>query len=234
VTSHFDSVVRKIQRAHSTLGHELGWRFLYTPAKTFSPKTRIVFIGQNPGGKDREPDKPSVELGKAYRVETWGSDGGLNPLQRQVCAFYSLLTKRLPGTNTQSLMDTTLSANFCPFRSPTWERLQAKDKSIAFSQRLWTNILDFVRPDMIITMGSEVTRQIDTLLELRGSHVKSRAFSCNWGSVTYRLGSADIAGKEALLIGLPHLSHFQIFDRAKANSFFAPLLNATRRKLTRH
>jgi hypothetical protein len=233
MTSQFDSAVHKIRRAYSTLGHKLGWRFLYTPARTFSPETQIVFIGLNPGGKDFEPAEPSVEEGNAYRVQPWAADGRLNSLQRQVCGFYSLFAEALPSSNAQTLMDTTLSANFCPFRSPSWTLLRAKEKSILFSQRLWTNILDFVRPDVLITMGSEVSRQIDTLLTLRGSPVRSRAILCEWGALTYRLGSANIAGKEVLLICFPHLSHFRIFGRAKGTSCFAPLLKAARQHLSK-
>lgn len=231
MTTRFDSAVRNIRRAYSRLGHKLGWRFLYTPAKTFSRKTQIVFIGLNPGGNVFGPAEPSVEEGNAYRVQPWSSDGRLNSLQRQVCAFYSLLAETLRGSSAQTLMDATLSANFCPFRSPDWTRLRAREKSILFSQRLWTNILDFVRPDILITMGSEVTRQIDTLLTLRGSHVRSRAILCEWGTVTYRLGSAEIGGKPVLLVGFPHLSHFKIFDRARGNACFKPLLKAARQHL---
>jgi hypothetical protein len=179
VPKRFDSTVDTIRHAYSRLGHRLGWRFLYTPAKTFSPNTRIVFIGLNPGGKVFGPAEPSVEEGNAYRVQPWGTDGRLNSLQRQVCAFYSLLAEALPGHNAKALMDTTLSANFCPFRSQDWTRLRAREESIFFSQRLWTNILDFVRPDILVTMGSQVTRHIDRLLTLRGSQIKSRPISCS-------------------------------------------------------
>src|SRR6266853_1044832 len=112
----FQRAVDKIRRAHTRLRHHLGWRFLYSPARTFSSRTRIVFIGTNPGGRRYEPSSPSVEKGNAYRVEPWNR-GKLNTLQRQVCAFYDVLAAAIPKAKAELLMDTTLAANFVPFRS---------------------------------------------------------------------------------------------------------------------
>jgi hypothetical protein len=227
----FVTAVRSIHRKHSELGHKLGWRFLYTPAKTFNRKTSIVFIGLNPGGRRFEPPRPSVEDGNAYSVEPWGRDGNLNALQKQVCAFYRLISSALPGSDPNTLMNQTLSANFCPFRSSSWKKLHRKDDSVRFAQRLWSRIFEFVRPDLIITLGSQATRQIDALLMASGASVKSRRFNCNWGSITYRLAIANIANKRVLLIALPHLSHFKIFNRSTGNSYFLPLIKAVRHHL---
>jgi hypothetical protein len=230
MTSRFDATIRKIRRSYCGLGHKLGWRFLYSPAKTFSSKTRIWLIGTNPGGCHFERSKPSVEKGNAYRVEPW--DGGrLNPLQKQVCAFYSIVSKAIPGSDFATLMDETLSANFVPFRSASWAKLRQKRTSIQFARSIWAEILAFIRPDVIVTMGSEIMRQIDSLLEASGSSVRARSISCDWGAVKYRLGSTTIFGKKVLLIGLPHLSRFRIFNRSKGNSCFTLLVKAVRRHL---
>ena len=223
----FQRVVGKIRRAHARLGHRLGWRFLYSPARTFSSRTHIVFVGTNPGGRRYESPSPSVEKGNAYRVEPW-NQGKLNALQRQVCAFYGILAASIPKAKAEHLMDTTLAANFVPFRSASWDKLRNKQESINFARKLWAEILALVRPNMIITMGGESTRQIYALLKSTGCPLRTRSLSCGWGAVTYELGFATVAGKKVLLIALPHLSRFGIFDRAKTRPCFTPLARAVR------
>lgn len=74
--SDFSSLVSAIENAYETLDHEPGWRFLYTPSRTFSAETRLAFVPANTGGGRYEAPKPSVEEGNAYRVERWGQSGG--------------------------------------------------------------------------------------------------------------------------------------------------------------
>jgi hypothetical protein len=84
----FDEVAADIQGAYEKLGHSLGWRFLYTPAKTLSAEAPLLFAGLNPGGRSFESTRASSETGNAYRVEPWGPAGRLNGLQEQVCGLY--------------------------------------------------------------------------------------------------------------------------------------------------
>ncbi len=56
--------------ARERVDHELGWRFLYTPARTLAPDTRLAFVALNPDDKYHDPIL-SVEEGNAYRVERW-------------------------------------------------------------------------------------------------------------------------------------------------------------------
>jgi hypothetical protein len=58
------------------LGHRLGWRFLYTPARTLAPDTRLAFVALNPGDGAYHCPILSVEQGDAYRIEIedwWGA-----------------------------------------------------------------------------------------------------------------------------------------------------------------
>ena len=230
----FNSFCRKIQRQHKRLGHKYGWRFLYTPKKTLSPKTKIVFIGLNPGGGKKEDPKPSVETGNAYRetVEPW-ANGELSPLQRQVSAFYALLSSAWPGTNVRTLMDGSLSANFIPFRSGNIANLNDTEGSLRFAKELWDDILDLIAPTVIVTMGSDVTRHLDQLLKSRDGVQIDDQPKCDWGNVRYRLASTILAGKKVLLIGLPHLSRFRIFGRKNDERTFAPLVKAMKQHLTK-
>jgi hypothetical protein len=78
------SFAKRIQDAYGRIGHQLGWRFLASPARTLSPETKLAFVGLNPGGSIYEPPPLSVEDGNAYRVERWGPGGTLNRLQVQM------------------------------------------------------------------------------------------------------------------------------------------------------
>jgi len=228
----FNSAVAKIRREHDRLGHNLGWRFLYSPRRTFASSTRIVFIGQNPGGCRCESPVPSVENGNAYRVEPWNKPY-LNALQKQVCAFYWLISRVLPGNDMCRLMDDTLAANFCPFRSPSWNQLRKKEESLRFSRKLWRDIFRLLGPEVIVTLSYQVRDEIDQLF--RGIE-RPRSLSCRWrssagGILKYRLAYVRHGGKRVLLIGLPHLSRFKIFDRKRGNLCFDPLVRAVKRQL---
>ena len=50
MTEPFLSLVERIELAYERLGHQLGWRFLYSPARTLSPDTQLAFVGANQAG----------------------------------------------------------------------------------------------------------------------------------------------------------------------------------------
>jgi hypothetical protein len=54
------SLADRIQEAYERPGHQLGWRFLASPARTLSQDTDLAFVGLNPGRATyrlaREPD----------------------------------------------------------------------------------------------------------------------------------------------------------------------------------
>ena len=87
MTATFASLVDEIEAAYSRLEHTLGWRFLYTSDRTFSPETQIALVPLNPGGKVREPPKPSVEAGNAFWSERW-DNGRHNTLQLQITRLF--------------------------------------------------------------------------------------------------------------------------------------------------
>lgn len=149
-----------IEREDSRLDLKLGWRFLYTPARTLAPETRLAFVALNPG--DDKPHDPilCVEKGNAYRIEVedwWGARQQAG-LQTQVRLLYEELAKRIEGATWKKLMDEqTLALNFCPFRSQRWNRLdrQSKKELIAFSQVMWARVLEIVEPSVIVCLGND-------------------------------------------------------------------------------
>jgi hypothetical protein len=219
VTEPFLSLVRRIELAYAGLGHRLGWRFLYSPARTLSPETRLAFVGTDPGGSSYVPPSTSVEAGDAYRLESWPGAGasGLNPLQEQIVLLYDALASALRQSSRARLMDDTLAANFCPFRSPSWERLARREESIRFSRDLWKAILDFVTPSAVICLGDASARQLGATLATMGWSLKNRERGLvGWGSVSYELAVYEGSGTQMLLARLPHLSRFRILGRAQS------------------
>jgi hypothetical protein len=213
----FATLVGRIETAYKRLGHQLGWRFLYSPARTLDSETRLATVGANPGGQSYEPPSPSVEEGNAYRTESWPGGGvsGLNPLQSQIGLLYEALAVRLSRTSPNRLMDDTLASNFCPFRSPSWDRLAARNESIAFSRDLWKDILGFVTPSAIICLGDRPTRELRATLVSSGWRLSGgpEIGPVGWGDMSYELAYYDSAGARTLLVRLPHLSRFGIFGR---------------------
>lgn len=129
----FSEAVERVGREYEALGHQLGWRFLYSPANTLSTSTQILFLGKNPGGGRYVAPVASVEEGNAYRLERWGGHDNYNPLQNQVQKLFGILAKKLEQQSSADLMDKTLTSNFCPFRSSGWPSLHRRSESISFS-----------------------------------------------------------------------------------------------------
>jgi hypothetical protein len=206
--------VARIEQAYASLGHELGWRFLYGPARTLAPGARLVFVGLNPGGGRYHPPMPSVEEGNAYRVERWGGRARVNPLQLQIGLLYGELARKLGESSPTQLMDETLAVNFCPFRSRSWETLASPVQSIAFSRAQWRSLLDVARPAAIVCLGDLAARHVGAVLGEQGSAARAaRKLPVGWGNVTCALTHYDAADTRTLLVRLPHLSRFGIFGR---------------------
>lgn len=226
VVEAFPSLVARIEEAYAALDHRLGWRFLYGPARTLTSRPRLAFVGLNPGGAVHQPPVPSVEEGNAYRVERWGGDGGLNPLQVQIGLLYAGLAERLESASPADLMDATLAVNFCPFRSPSWEALPKPAESVRFSRELWQSILTIARPRVFLCLGDLASRHLGQVLELGGwtRAGPPRRLPAGWGSVSYGVTSYAVGRDTALIVRLPHLSRFGIFGRDASAGAAAELL----------
>lgn len=213
--------IEEIEREYSRLGHQLGWRFLYSPASTLSIDSRMLFVGDNPGGSTFVPPIRSVEEGNAYRVELWpgGRSGGPNPLQKQVCGLFKILSRKLDSQiQWHELMDQTLTSNFCPFRSPSWPP-EHKEESMAFSYRLWSRIFDNICPSVLICMSRDLSfKYFGRLLLAKGlvETERTQELPVEWGNYTYSQATYKLGDREVLMIRLPHLSRFKIFGRAKS------------------
>jgi hypothetical protein len=208
-----------IERECDRLGHQLGWGFLYTPARTLAPGTRLAFVPLNPGvGMYHDRIKLSYEEGSAYRTEPWDPDGGFNKLQVQIQRLYVALAERLGDITADDLMDETLALNFCPFRSRAWKLLVKPKESIEFSKRMWARVLEIVEPPVIVCLGGEPMYYLDPVLRARGAVPAGpeERHSVGWGTVTYAVRHYTTGRGEVTMVRLPHLSRFRIFGRCES------------------
>lgn len=212
----FSEAVIEIEQAYEALGHRLGWRFLYSPARTLSENTGLMFSGINPGGGHYGHPAPSVEKGNAYRVERWGKHGQPNGLQVQVRLLYEGLAEKLDQPAT-GLMDSTLATNFCPFRSPSWDRLPRKAESVAFSERLWTSVFEHISPRVIIRLTGTPFEHFEDVLRRKGfERTDTQKEPVRWGNVTYSSSRHESENGNVLMVRLPHLSRYKIFGRPQS------------------
>lgn len=211
-----------IEREDSRLDLKLGWRFLYTPARTLAPETRLAFVALNPG--DDKPHDPilCVEKGNAYRIEVedwWGARQQAG-LQTQVRLLYEELAKRIEGATWKKLMDEqTLALNFCPFRSQRWNRLdrQSKKELIAFSQVMWARVLEIVEPSVIVCLGNDPMKYLDPVVQARATAWTGLVERpVGWGDVKWGVRCYATSSGEVTMVRIPHLSIFKIFGRPES------------------
>ena len=175
-------------------GHGLGWRLLTCPWANFQ-RAEVALMTLNPGGSSYEPPSLSVEAGSAYVIEGWlGRDPGSSPLQRQVQRLCAII-----GVDPAEV----LSGYLVPFRSPTWAKLDRSRHALEFGVTLWRDLFRDWRPHLTFTISEVAFQAMHQILKAGPvSHVPS-----GWGKVSIR--TADYDGGR--LVGLPHLSRFQLF-----------------------
>lgn len=218
-TLSLDSLKDRINQQYIQLGHDQCWSFLYTPAKTLNPDARFLFMGLNPGGSwDGSDPQISTEEGNAYNpeIEQWGENGG-SPLQNQMVKLYELLSKDLKVDNYKELMNATLAANFCPFRSKDWAELKNKDATLSFCMEMWGDLIRQINVTTILCMSTLVYRQIAEILKKQGGRLVGdpQTEPVGWGKINYYVSNFEINGRNVLVLCLPHLSRYQIFSSDK-------------------
>jgi len=142
--------------------------------------------------------------------------------------MYKGLAKRLEHPSPTQLMDETLAVNFCPFRSPSWERLVNRAQSVAFSVELWSAMLDILEPPVVICLGETATRHLAAAMESQGWRQRQapEVRPVHWGPQTYALSWYDSPHGRTLLVRLPHLSRFRIFGRPASRPAVEQLTSA--------
>jgi hypothetical protein len=198
----------RIERAYQESGNKLGWRFLYSPVSAIAD-AKIAFIGLNPGGSERSAAHADFAMttGSAYCDETWaGHSPGESPLQLQVQALFSLIG--VPPAE-------VLAGNLVPFRSATWNSLIGRQEALSFGGKLWSDVLAFSQPQLVVAMGVQVRNEMAAILGIS----ELTALPTGWGSVRAARGENG----RMTLIGIPHLSRFRIFGRPNSTDQIASI-----------
>lgn len=232
LSEFFDESCCDIQQAYDELNYKRGWSFLYTPKKTFHPAQTLLFLGLNPGGREENyPNIRSVEGGNAYLCEdwprragmgTWGA--GMAPLQRQVQALFRNIHNKMKSNNHgyKEFMNSSLSANFVPFRSPSWGELHNKVGALAFASKVWGDVLAKITPRVVISISKPVHSAIRRIYCDQGFEVTSEQNTkIGWRErrdVTYSLVELIKEQQSVVLLRLPHLFRHKVFSSPKCES----------------
>jgi hypothetical protein len=117
-----------------------------------------------------------------------------------------------------ALMDETLAANFCPFRSPDWNRLASRNGSIGFSRELWADVLDVARPRVLVCLGDTAGHHLTDVMDRKGWRLVDTPSEggIGWGDYRYRLSRYASVSGATLVVRIPHLSRFRIFGRPQS------------------
>ena len=217
----FEHCCREIADNYKTLGYTQGYRFLLCPKKLFNEETKILFLGLNPGvDKDniaKAYSSESCEHGCAFFSEEWdGKPQGTQHLQIQVIEMFSALKYALgvdKSTKNFSNED-ILSAYFIPFRSSDISKLKNKKDAIKFSYNLWKDILEELKPEVIITLGKDVAKYISKILDEKGycRHEEVQIPS-GWKGQSLEVFNYKKCDCNITIGVMLHLSHFKIFNR---------------------
>jgi len=195
---YLESVIRQEMEAWD---HSLGWRFLYSPTHVLD-SARVAFIGLNPGGSFYPKDHPKFarSFGSAFVDESWsGKPQGSHPLQLQVRELFRRMNEK---------PENVLAGNLVLLRSSDWKRLRHRVDAIRFGVSLWKDIIERVRPEVLIAMGNDVH---SSLREILSARVECRV-PVSWGNISAKRGTY----KYGKLFVLPHLSRFKIMTRVKS------------------
>ena len=109
-------------------------------------------------------------------------------------------------------IDSVLSGQLVPFRPPTGDELPRSGECLAIGQELWSDIIEYVNPKLIIAKGKTQVRP--TLLDILGKPNNSEDVLVVWGNVKAGL---DIYS-DRRVVSLPHLSRFGIVNRPQSLS----------------
>lgn len=176
-----------------------------------------MLVGLNPAGRTFLPPTASSEAGNAFRPDV--------PVQlasqvyaRRVCRLFQAIADALgEGSAWRSLMDETLTSNFCPFRSRAWPPEHRTAETVAFSQDLWRSLCAHLRPRVLLCLGKDAQRAFTAVYEDLGFcwAGASRRMPTGWGRTAFTWQTL-ISGEDRItIVGIPHPSYFFIVGNPK-------------------
>ena len=192
----------RIEAAYRDLGHDLGWRLLYSPLGVLEG-ARVAFIGLNPGGDREVPEHGRMAplSGSAFVTERWKSSApGGAKRQKTIRQLFDLT-----GVEAEAV----LAGNLVPFRSRSWAELREHGKSTAFGRSVWQDIIRRANPTLIVCDGGAAFRALMPLV----SAAQEEWRPAGWGDWKVRRARFETG----IVAGLPHLSIYTVgSDRDRA------------------
>ena len=226
----FEACCSDIDAAQVKLGHKLGWRFVTCPKDNFTKGADIWLITLHPGGRRDYPEhpQPSQEAGSAYLVESWDDQApGADSLQRQVQMLFVELARQIGEHSGASLLSSSLSSHFIPFRAPSFAELKNKPATIDFAKRLWHQILSNFHPKLLIVLDCNGYKAFSGILADRFGEAFSEAeYPIGWKGYVARIRRYP---NGTTLCWLPNLSRFKIFGRPKSAEHVIEIAKAATR-----
>jgi hypothetical protein len=223
MSDFFEQAIFEIEQAYQELGYTLGWRFLNCSKRVLYNNPKIIFINLNPGGSEISKYHPmtSCEEGHSYLYEKWGNyEIGKNPLQIQIQLMFEHISRNIGFEDSlEALIEQSLSGYFVPFRSPRLKDLKYKKQAFEFGYKLWTNILQHLSPQLLISIDRHTYQNLLRLIpEVYKIDILNKiTLSTGWGNY-----NADIiffgSQSQIRLLRLPHLSTFKLFTSQQCST----------------
>ena len=216
--TNFEEYIELIESESNNYSY--GWRLLTTSKKTLRENSNIFLITLNPGGDGNNIEGQSVEScenGNAYIYESWKGKEGQSKLQLQFQSVFKVISEKINYPNYEKLLESSVCGYYVPFRSPTWEKLEHKSKSVEIANEIWTSIISQNKPKIIITIDKITGKNIKKILEkLNYNYLDKTEFSTGWGNYKAEISRYKKETENLCILRLPHLSRFSIFNREKS------------------
>lgn len=191
-----------IQAKYDELGYEFSWFFMMTEeARLYD--AQVALVGLNPGGGHWDPPVWAPEAGNKY-LDAEPKD--LSRVHRQVRALHSVM---------EWSRKEVFSAQFIPFRSPSFKVLREREKALEFSRELWRWVLSVSPAKKFLCMGSLAAWEVAGLISaIRDPH----EYPTGWGSMKFR---RFVSPDGRVVVEWPHPSRYALFGRAEGRSTIA-------------
>lgn len=208
-----------VENARATLAPVLGRAggILYSAARTLGPG-KLYIMGLNPGGDPENSKSHNIGMSldqlpqrtsNAYLDEAWDNrsrqlEKGQAPLQRRIaflaqsfgCELEDVCATNLIFMQTRSARDLDFNRD---------------------AERCWPvheMMLSMVRPKLILAFGNSAISPYGYLRQIHSS-VPEDEISSGHGSWKCKSFTAQIAGDQVAVVGLPHLSRYSPLNKPK-------------------
>lgn len=198
---------------------------IYSSHETLK-KGDVYLMGLNPGGGgvikiNDHIDKMLTRDENSYIDESWENGkkiyaAGTAPLQKRVRWLIENL-----GYNTRDICATNLI-----FKTTK----SADELCFGLAGICWTfheYVLDIVKPKLILTFGNSETSSPYSFLKslFNGEETKINANHGDWACKGFR---AEINGINTFIVGLPHLSYYNIINKSHVIDWILENINFTK------